>query len=413
MTKRFSSRTDWDLAETPYAAEVRKIRAAAESTGRDIIDLTASNPTACGFHYDEQAILSPLATAAALLYAPDARGIRSAREAVSAYYSDHGARVDPDLVQLTTSTSEGYSFLFRLLCDPGDEVLVAQPSYPLFDYLADLDDVRLAPYPLFYDHGWHIDLFALEQKISPRTRALLLVHPNNPTGNFTRTEERRRIEEICLRHSLALIVDEVFLDYPIQDQLDSPVARSDRASFTTGEHPVLTFTLSGMSKIAGLPQMKAAWIVAQGTPPDLTAAMARLGMIADTFLSMSAPTQHALPHWLANRHPIQKEIRVRMLANLQQTKAVFPAGGLLEPLAWEGGWNLVLRVPATCDDSLLAAGLLQEWGVVTHPGSFYGMGAFGRLVVSLIVPEAEYLKGIQRLAVAFAHREGVPPKESS
>ena len=219
--------------------------------------------------------------------------MRSAREAVVGYYSDHGADVDPDAVVLTTSTSEGYGYLFRLLCDAGDEVLVAQPSYPLFDFLADLEDVRLRIYPLFYDHGWWIDFAELERRIGPRTKAIVVVHPNNPTGHATGSRERQRLEEICARHGLALIVDEVFLDYPL--------GAEGLVSFAVGPHPVLTFCLSGMSKIAGLPQMKVGWIVGLGPDVDRLQAMGRLEVIADTFLSMNAPVQGALPVWMAGR----------------------------------------------------------------------------------------------------------------
>ena len=183
---RFSSRTSWDAGESSYAAAVREARA----SGRRIYDLTVSNPTRCGFTYDAETLLGPLADAQALVYDPDPRGMVSARAAVAGYYAGHGAEVGVDDLVLTTSTSESYSFLFRLLCDVGDEVLVAQPSYPLFDFLADLDDVRLRPYPLFYDHGWCIDFAELERAVTPRTRAVIVVHPNNPTGHWTGMRER-------------------------------------------------------------------------------------------------------------------------------------------------------------------------------------------------------------------------------
>jgi aspartate/methionine/tyrosine aminotransferase len=242
MSYRFSQRTGWDTGESSLAAAIREERAA----GRQLVDLTVSNPTVCGFEYDSEAVLGSLADARALAYDPDPRGMHSARQAVAQYYADHGAEVDPDWVTLTTSTSEGYGYLFRLLCDAGDEVLVAQPSYPLFDFLADLEDVRLRPYPLFYDYGWWIDFAELERRIGPRTKAIVVVHPNNPTGHTTKAAERQRLEEICLRHGLALIVDEVFLDFPVEE-------RVELTSFAAGEHLVLTFVLSGMSKIAGLP----------------------------------------------------------------------------------------------------------------------------------------------------------------
>jgi alanine-synthesizing transaminase len=244
----WSQRTQWDLAETAWAQQLARLRAA----GSPLWDLTASNPTHCGFIYDAESILAPLNDPLALLYEPDPRGLRSAREAVSLYYRDHGAAVDSDQILLTTSTSEAYSFLFRLLCDPGDEVLIGQPGYPLFDFLARLDDVRLVPYELFYDHGWHLDLEALRRSVTPRTRAIVVVHPNNPTGHFTRPADRAALEELCREHRLALIVDEVFLDYGVAGQPGGE-------SFAVGEHAVSTFVLSGLSKVAALPQMKAAW----------------------------------------------------------------------------------------------------------------------------------------------------------
>ncbi|MEO6802735.1 MAG: pyridoxal phosphate-dependent aminotransferase, partial [Granulicella sp.] len=221
MADRFSSRTGWDLNESAFAAAVRQARLVAVGTGRHLVDLTVSNPTVSGFSYDAESILSPLSSAAAMTYDPDPRGIRSAREAVASYYADHGAAVDPDALVLTTSTSEAYSYLFRLLCDAGDEVLVAQPGYPLFDFLADLEDVRLRTYPLFYDYGWWIDFAELERRIGPRTRAILVVHPNNPTGHWTARQEREQLSGLCDRHHLSLIVDEVFLDYPLRPSDDA------------------------------------------------------------------------------------------------------------------------------------------------------------------------------------------------
>ena len=205
----WSRRTQWDMGETAWASELARLRAA----GARLWDLTASNPTVCGFTYDAGSILGPLNDREALRYEPNPRGVLSAREAVSRYFRDHGARVDAEQIFLTSSTSEAYSFLFRLLCDPGDEVLIGQPGYPLFDFLAQLDDVRLVPYELFYDHGWHLDLQALSRRITARTRAIAIVHPNNPTGHFTRDRERAALEGVCREHRLALIVDEVFLDY--------------------------------------------------------------------------------------------------------------------------------------------------------------------------------------------------------
>src|SRR3984957_2289549 len=314
MDFRFSARTGWDVVESEFAKAIREARA----SGRRLLDLTVSNPTACGFEYDIAGILGALGDRRTMVYDPDPRGMRSAREAVGGYYADHGAEVDPDSVVMTTSTSEGYGYLFRLLCDARDEVLVAQPSYPLFDFLADLEDVRLRSYPLFYDYGWWIDFAELERRIGPRTRAIVVVHPNNPTGHATGAVERGKLEEICVRHGLALIVDEVFLDYPLGE--------TRLESFALRPHPVLTFVLSGMSKIAGLPQMKVGWIAGFGPEGVRRETMGRLEVIADTFLSMNAPAQLALPVWLAGGGEIQRQILERVRGNLKLAKG--GVGGL-------------------------------------------------------------------------------------
>jgi aspartate/methionine/tyrosine aminotransferase len=382
MGFRFSARTGWDTGESGFAAAIREARAA----GRELIDLTVSNPTACGFDYDAEAILGPLGDAKAMTYDPDPRGMRVAREAVAAYYRGYATEVDSDDVVLTTSTSEGYGYLFRLLCDAGDDVLVAQPSYPLFDFLADLEDVRLVSYPLFYDFGWWIDFAELERRIGPRTKAIVVVHPNNPTGHATGAAERTRLEGICLRHGLALIVDEVFLDYPLEEiRLES---------FAAGPNPVLTFVLSGMSKIAGLPQMKVGWVVCRGPEKVRREAMARLEVVADTFLSMNAPVQLALPGWLAERTRIQRQILERVRGNLGMARA---AG--LEVLRVDAGWCAILRLPQRGEREM-AERLLWEVDVVVHPGAFYGIGEAGRVVVSLLGPAEEFAVGVRRI-VAF------------
>ncbi|MGH9597031.1 MAG: pyridoxal phosphate-dependent aminotransferase [Edaphobacter sp.] len=394
MSDRFSRRTGWDVSESGFAAAIRETRAA----GRELIDLTVSNPTVCGFEYDAEAILRPLSDVGALTYDPDPRGMLSAREAVAGYYADHGigngsgygsgaAVVDPDAVVLTTSTSEGYGYLFRLLCDGGDEVLVAQPSYPLFDFLADLEDVRLRSYPLFYDHGWWIDFAELEKRIGPRTKAVVVVHPNNPTGHATRRVERERLEEICARHGLALIVDEVFLDYPLGVAGES--ARLE--SFAVGPHPVLTFCLSGISKICGLPQMKVGWIVGLGPEAVRREAMGRLEVIADTFLSMNAPAQMALPSWLKRRGGIQGQILERVRGNLAAARV---SG--VEVLQVEAGWSAILRLPQIGGGDA-AERLLRDEEVVVHPGSFYGIVEGGRVVVSLLGSRSEFVRGLERI----------------
>lgn len=391
-TPRFSARTTWDLSETELTRAVNSRRAA----GLPLIDLTASNPTRCGFAYDESAILAALAARESLVYDPDPRGMLIAREAVCRYYAEHGAKLDAGNVFLTPSTSEAYSYLFRMLCDPGDEILIAQPSYPLFDFLAQIESVRLVPYPLFYDHGWHLDGEALRRLITPRTRAVALVHPNNPTGHFTKRTERRELETICGQHGLALIVDEVFLDYRLTDSPE----HSSEPSFACGHHRVLTFVLSGLSKIAALPQMKAAWIACFGPDPDLSQALARIEIIADTFLSMNAPVQCALPAWLDGRGIIQKQIQERLRRNLETLDQEL-ARSPVSRLEVEGGWYAVLRVPAIEKSEDLAVRLVRDFGVHVHPGHFFGFPDSGWLVLSLLPAEGEFSSGIAPIIRVF------------
>ena len=387
----WSARTRWDLAETPWAQELARLRA----DGAQLWDLTASNPTRCGFDYEAASILAPLADPSALLYDPDPKGLRPAREGVSRYYRDHGATVEPEQIFLTTGTSEAYSFLFRLLCDPGDEVLIGQPGYPLFDFLAQLDTVRLVPYAFFYDHGWHLDLETLRRRVTPRTRAIAVVHPNNPTGHFTRHEERAAIEGLCREHGLALIVDEVFLDYGLAGHANQQ--RKDQQSFTTGAHPVPTFVLSGLSKVAALPQMKAAWIACFAEKE----ALQRLEVIADTFLSLSAPIQCALSIWLGGRAGLQQQIQERLQGNIAAMDDMLRRQTLLTRLEIEAGWYAVLRVPALQTEEQTAIDLLVERGVVVHPGGFFGFSGQGWIVVSLLGSEREVRGGIEAVVEHF------------
>ncbi len=391
---QFSARTNWDLRATPYAAALARLY----SRGVEFFDLTASNPTACRFEYDTAGILRALSQPESLQYEPNPRGLSIARQAVARHYAQTaGAQVDPENIFLTTSTSEAYSYLFRLHCDPGSEILIAQPSYPLFEFLADLDDVRLVPYPLFYDHGWHLDVAALQARITPRTRGIVVVHPNNPTGHFTSVNERRAIEQVCETHTLALIVDEVFLDYALGAAAHGPA----RGSFAHGDHPALTYVLSGLSKIAGLPQMKAAWIASFGPEPLLHEANARLEVVADTFLSMNAPVQHALPYLLANRRNIQQQILARVEKNLAALDARLANAPALSRLHVEGGWYAVLRVPALMSGEQLAIRLMENQQVVIHPGYFYGFEGDGWIVLSLLTTSEAFAEGIDRVVQSF------------
>ncbi len=385
----FSERTHWNLAENELTAAIRERRA----SGRELFDLTLSNPTHCGFNYDAAALLAPLHNPEALHYEPDPLGMIPAREAVARYYSDAGASIPLDRICLTTSTSEAYSFLFRLLCNPGDEVLVASPSYPLFDYIAQLDDVQLREYPLLYDpnadlvsgQGWSIDLHALEASITARTRAIIVVHPNNPTGNFASQQERARLEGLCASRQIS----------PDRRRgLSRLRPRNAPAKFRRGESNCLTFVLSGISKVCGLPQMKASWIVASGPSRVVHEAMQRIEIIADTFLSMNAPVQHALPAWLRNRHAMQQQIRERMRANLALLDSHLQ-GTSIQRLALQAGWTAVLRVPRTIGGREFVHAALDR-GVLVQPGDFYGLGD-ARAVVSLLTPPAILGAGLSLL----------------
>ena len=382
---RFSERTNWNTEESELA-RAHRLRAEA---GEPIADLTASNPTRCGFAYDPQ-LLAALTDPEALDYDPQPRGLLRARQAVCDYYASHCVLLKPEQITLTTSTSEAYSFLFRLLCDAGSEILVPQPGYPLFDFLAVLDDVRIKPVPFVYDHGWQIDPESFRRAITPLTRAIVLVHPNNPTGHFTKPWEAKELAQICREFDLALIVDEVFLDYEFPGSFSGkPV------SFAAGIEGVPVFVVSGLSKIAGLPQMKAAWIVAAG--PEALAAQERLEVIADTFLSMNAPVQCALTAWLEGREAIQQQIRGRTAANLAELDRQLSRLPEVSRLEVEGGWYAVLRIPALQPDERTVLALLER-GVWVHPGYFFGMPPSGWLVVSLLGPVAEFKRGVSGLA---------------
>jgi aspartate/methionine/tyrosine aminotransferase len=465
--REFSERTNWKLAQNRLTEAIEQVRA----SGAKILDLTVSNPTRVGLHYDMKAILEALASERALDYDPQAKGLREARDAVARYYRERGAGdvasnvsmkgPDPERIVLTTSTSEGYSFVFRLLCNAGDELLVPKPSYPLFEFLADLQDVTLVPYPLIYEHGWQMDFHSMEKAVTKRTTGVVVVHPNNPTGSYVSESEREQLNEFCQERGLAVVVDEVFLDYGLKNftlgakavmhdgsyrsagsaappksasssrssappqsgqrentgslhaALDRPSpiqnlvrddngkdGRDDKSkpygSFA-GNGDVLTFTLSGLSKIAALPQMKAAWIVTSGPEDRVAQAMARLEVIADTYLSMNAPVQWAVPALMEQRKDIQRQLLERVRANLAELDRQLAGQKACERLKIEGGWYAVLRVPVTRSDEELAIELVRDRHVLVHPGHFYDFPSDGYLVVSLIGAEGEFREGVSAL----------------
>jgi alanine-synthesizing transaminase len=384
----FSNRTNWKLAQNRFTVALEEVRA----SGAKIQDLTLSNPTRAGLHFDDASILQALASARALDYDPQSKGLREARQAVAGYYRDEHAvnDLDPEQIVLTTSTSEGYSFVFRLLCNPGDELLVPKPSYPLFEFLADLQDVKLVPYPLIYDHGWQMDFPSLQKAVTEKTRGVVVVHPNNPTGSYVHATEFKLLNAFCREHELAIIADEVFLDYTL--------AGSTHESFA-GNREVLTFTLSGLSKIAALPQMKVAWVVTSGPREVESAAIGRLEVIADTYLSMNAPIQCAVPAFLEQRTNIQKQLQERVRENLAELDRQLAEQNACARLIVEGGWYAVLRVPVTRSDEELSIELVREKRVLVHPGHFYDFPRDGYLVLSLITPLKEFAEGI-RLVLA-------------
>lgn len=377
-----SRRTDLDLRANAFAARLDAARAA----GRPLLDLAESNPTRAGLGWDGAALAALLADPRVASYEPAPRGPAAAREAVAAWIAGRGARCDPDRVLLTASTSEAYAHLLKLLCDPGDEVLVPAPSYPLLELLAGLEAVRLARYPLRWDGEWHVDLAALAAAVTDRTRAVVAVSPANPTGAVLSRDELAALERLCADRGLALVGDEVFLD-------TAPAG----APSVLEARGCLAFHLAGLSKTCGLPQVKAAWMAIAGPPALVGRAIERLDVSLDTTLSVSAAAELALPRLLAARETFQAPLRAR-LAACRAALAALPAGAPLGALPGAGGWSAVLRVGQTVDEEALCLALLEEDGVAVHPGFFYDFERSGHLVVSLLADPAALAEGLRRVA---------------
>jgi alanine-synthesizing transaminase len=365
----YSHRLQWDHPANILSQRISRRRA-------PFLDLTVSNPTQAGFSWPD-GLLTPLGGQRGLRYEPDPRGIRSARLAVGEVLG-----FDHDQILLTASTSEAYSFLFQLLADPGDEILSPQPSYPLFEFLAGLSSVRIVPYPLFYDGGWAIDLAALEAAVTRRSRAIVLVNPNNPTGGYLKRPELEALERMCRTHDMALISDEVFTDFRLV-----PEGGEGSVSMVAKAASVPAFSLGGLSKSCGLPQLKLGWIAG-----NCAEAMNRLELIADTFLSVGTPVQLALPRLLASRWAIQTQILARLKRNL---------GLLPEALHVEGGWYAIVRAPQVKSDEEWALELLDEQDVLVQPGYYYDFPSGTQLVLSLLTPEAQFEEGVLRMRGLF------------
>ncbi len=400
----FASRTNWPLTPNLLRQAVEE----RHQKNLPIIDLTESNPTRCAFSYHSSEILAALASPEVLAYEPQPKGRQNARQAVVEYYADRGVEVDPENIFLTTGTSEAYSYIFRLLAEPGDTVLAPRPSYPLLDFLADLNDVKLAPYSLRYEHGWETNresvAAAVASTVSP-VRAVLVVHPNNPTGSFVHDAELEFLRDTCRRHQLALIADEVFADYSLL--LPAASEAHTRVVSHAATRDVLTFTLSGLSKICALPQMKLAWIVVSGPDSLRASAVERLEIIADTYLSVSAPLGHALPRLLATRRSIQPQIRQRLRDNLARLDEALAGTSGLSRLAAEGGWHAILSRAGsgnTKSDEDWAVELVNRDGVLVHPGHFYNFAAEGYFVLSLLPQPEAFAEGVRKLVARLSSR---------
>ncbi|MBS1810334.1 MAG: pyridoxal phosphate-dependent aminotransferase [Acidobacteria bacterium] len=385
----FSSRFKWNLETNQLARLIEEKKRA----GVKLLDLTESNPTRAGFVYPSTEILSALMQPQAMHYDPNPRGLLSARQSVADYYQALGQNVDADRIFLTASTSEAYSWLFKLLADQGDAVLVPQPSYPLFDFLAALEGVQLQPYELTYLHpsGWRIDFDSLAQSVTPQTRAIIVVNPNNPTGSYLKRKEFAQLEAFCLAHQLALIVDEVFRDYALVEDAER-VTAFDATS-------VLTFVMNGFSKTLALPQMKLGWILPFGAAALRREAETRLELIADTFLSVNTPVQLAAPAWFQLRTALQQQILARVKENLHFLATVVE-NSPLRLLTTEGGWSATLEIPRRASEEEQLLRLLAEKDVLVHPGYFFDFDREAFFVLSLLPRTEIFRVAVEKIIAA-------------
>jgi alanine-synthesizing transaminase len=396
---QLSARTSQEDVPNALAEAVARARARARAGAGGLLDLTIGNPTAAGIPYDAPAILGAIADPRGLVYAPDPLGIPSAREAVASDWRARGADVAASRIALTASTSEAYSVLFKILCDPGDEVLVPAPSYPLLGFLAAFESVTLKTYPLVYAGGWHVDVEALRAAVGPRTKAIVVVSPNNPTGSYLGAQEL----EAMLDLGLPIVSDEVFATYPLAragERAGAAGARSvpeGRVATVVSSKRGLVFALAGLSKLAALPQMKLGWIGVGGAPDLVARAMARLELVLDAYLSVATPVQHALGVILSTRSTAEDAIRARTRTNLRVVREAIAAAKSASVLDVEGGWYAIIRVPETRSDEEWALELVDRDDVHVLPGYFFDMSRGAHLVVSLITPEDVLAQGMKRI----------------
>ncbi len=386
----FSTRLHWDAPLNRLTQTLHQLRA----DGLPILDLTESNPTRAGLIYPQNTILSALTSPQIMLYEPDPHGLSPARQAVADYYATRKNVVAADDIFLTASTSEAYAFLFKLLCEPGDEILTAQPGYPLLDFLADLECIRQVNFPAYYDPdaGWHLDLVRLHQAITPRSRAIIVVSPNNPTGAYLKADEIAELNALCQAYDLALIIDEVFLDYARPDLVPQP--------FSMISNPeALTFVLSGLSKVSALPQVKLGWLIVRGPERLTDIAKRRLEWIADSYLSVSAMAQYGAAALIAVGQDLQRQIQDRVAANEVFLQQAIAGNEAIHRLRRDGGWYAVLELDILTSIELWTERLLAKTGVFVHPGEFYGFARDGFIVVSLLTPEAVFQAGVRKMTM--------------
>jgi alanine-synthesizing transaminase len=389
----FSHRTNWQQETNA----LNKSQEELVRRGIDILDLTASNPTSCGFEYPE-GMLAALNSTDNFQYHPDACGMLKAREAVAQYYIRQKVTLSPNEIILTASTSEAYSFLMRLLVNPGEKILIPKPSYPLFQFLLEINDVEFDYYPLVYDGQWRLDCQALERCVDAKTRAIILVNPNNPTGSYISAAELDFLNDFCYKNQIAIISDEVFFDYQLCQGKDS--LSLGEAVSCIGNRTALTFVLGGLSKTLALPQMKCAWIFASGPQDILQESLSRLEIIADTYLSVNTPVQNALGTWLGHAPAIQAQIVLRVKANLAWLQAHL--NDHTELLSMQGGWYATLRIPAIKSEEEWALEFLREDHVSVYPGYFFDFDREAYIVVSLLPPASLFQEAAGRVLARLA-----------
>lgn len=382
----FSKRSIWDFKVNRITELLKQI----ENVGESIIDLTESNPTKVGLNYSCEKTLKPLYNIKNLEYSPDPKGLLDARESICKFYEKNGVFLEPENLLLTSGSSDAYNYIFRLITNPGDEILVSAPSYPLLSYLSQLNDINLKYYKLIYDGEWHIDFDSVKKSLSPRTRIFVCINPNNPTGSYIKRDEYEQISEIALQNNLVIISDEVFWDYNIISDMSSIISFSNC-------HDVPTFTLNGISKLLALPQMKLGWIVINGPASFRLSAMNRLELISDTFLNVNIPSQNALSKWFETMQNVFNELSERIRKNYDYLLNNINTNIPLQLFNVEGGWNAILRLPNIYKDEEWVEIFLKKSGVYVHPGYFYDFEYESCIVLSLIINPSKFQEGVNNL----------------